>query len=50
MISKEQALHKAELQFSRLKELVERAIREGWRIDELERASFAELLDMGFIL
>jgi hypothetical protein len=50
MISKEQALHKAELQFSQLKELVERAIREGWRADELERASFAELLDMGFNL
>jgi hypothetical protein len=50
MISKEQALHKAELQFSQLKELVERAIREGWRIDKLERASFAELLDVGFNL
>jgi hypothetical protein len=50
MISKEQALHKAELQFSNLKELVERAIREGWRADELERVSFAELLDLGFNL
>ena len=50
MISKEQALHKAELQFSKLKELVERAIREGWRIDELERVSFTELLDIGFNL
>jgi hypothetical protein len=50
MMSKEQALHKAERQFSQLKGLVERAIQEGWRIDELERTSFAELLDLGFNL
>lgn len=50
MMSKEQALHKAERQFSQLKKLVDRAIHEGWRVDQLERASFAELLDLGFTL
>lgn len=50
MMSKEQALHKAEQQFSQLKELVEQAINAGWRADQLERASFAELLDLGFAL
>src|SRR5438128_2339993 len=48
MMSKEQALHKAERQFSHLKKLVDQAIDEGWRADQLERASFAELLDIGF--
>jgi hypothetical protein len=50
MITKEQALHKAEQQFSQLKDLVEEAIDQGWRIDELERTSFAKLLDVGFQL
>ena len=50
MMSKEQALHKAERQFSQLSKLVDRAIHEGWRADQLERASFAELLDMGLSL
>jgi hypothetical protein len=50
MITKEQALHKAEQHFSRLKELVEKASRRDWRIDEFERATFAELLDLGFHL
>jgi hypothetical protein len=50
MITKEEALHKAEQHFSQLKELVEKAIEHGWRIDELERASFAKLLDLGFQL
>jgi hypothetical protein len=50
MISKEQALHKAELHISELKKLVERAIDGGWRADEFERTSFAMLLDLGFDL
>ena len=50
MMSKDQALHKAERQCSRLKDLVERAIEQGWRVDELERATFAELLDIGLSL
>ena len=50
MITKEQALHKAEQQFSQLQALVERAIEEGWRIDEFERDSFAKLLDIGLQL
>lgn len=50
MMSKKQALHKAEQHFSRLGKLVEQAIDEGWRADQLERASFAELLDLGFAL
>jgi hypothetical protein len=50
MITKEQALHKAEQQFSQLKDLVEKAIEEGWRVDELERASFTTFLDIGLQL
>jgi hypothetical protein len=50
MMTKEQALHKAELHASQLKELVEQAIEEGWRADEFERASFTQLLDFGFTL
>ena len=50
MMSKEQSLHKAERQFSQLKKLVEQAIDEGWRADEFERTSFAEMLDMGLSL
>jgi hypothetical protein len=50
MMSKEQALHKAERQLSKLVEMVEQAIREDWRVDQFERLSFAELLDMGFDL
>lgn len=50
MMSKEQAIHKAERQLSQLVKMVEQAIREGWRVDEFERASFPELLDMGFNL
>lgn len=50
MVTKEQALHKAEQQFSQLKHLVEQAIEGGWRIDELERASFAKFLDIGLQL
>lgn len=47
MMTKEHALHKAEQLFAQLKVLPEQAIKEGWRIDELERASFAKLLDIG---
>lgn len=50
MMSKEQALHKAERHLSQLVKMVGRAIREGWRVDEFERASFTELLDLGFEL
>jgi hypothetical protein len=50
MMSKEQALHKSEHHFSQVRELVEQAIEEGWRADQLERALFAELLDLGFAL
>ncbi len=50
MMSKEQALHKAERRLSQLVNMVEQAIREHWRIDQFERASFAELLDLGFEL
>jgi len=50
MMSKAQALHKAEQHFSRVREMVEQAIDEGWRADQLERAAFAELLDLGFSL
>lgn len=50
MMSKDQALHKAERQCSRLKVLVERAIEQGWRVDELERSTFVELLDIGLSL
>ncbi len=50
MMSKEQAMHKAERHFSQLEKLVERAIDEEWRADELERTSFAELLEIGFSL
>lgn len=50
MMSKDQALHKAERQCSRLKDLVEEAIKKGWRVDELERTAFAELLDIGLSL
>src|SRR5262245_23649653 len=48
MITKQQALHKAEEHFSELIEMVEEAIKGGWRIDELERSSFAKLLDIGY--
>jgi len=34
MMSKEQALHKAEQHLSQLIKMVERAIGEGWRADE----------------
>jgi len=47
MITKQQALHKAEEQFSELIEMVEEAIENGWRIDELERSSFAKFLAIG---
>ena len=50
MMSKDQALHKAERHFSQLKKLVEQAIDEEWRVDELERSSFAELLEVGVSL
>ena len=50
MMSKEQALHKAERQFAQVKDLVSRAISEDWRVDEVERAMFADLLDIGFSL
>jgi hypothetical protein len=49
IISKEQALHKAEQLFSQLIELVDQASEEGWRMDELERTSFAELLNIGHL-
>jgi hypothetical protein len=50
MMSKDQALYKTERQCSRLKVLVERAVDQGWRVDELERATFVELLDIGLSL
>jgi Uncharacterised protein family (UPF0236) len=50
MMSQAQAMHKVELHVSQLKELVEQAIQEGWRADQFERISFAELLDLGFDL
>jgi hypothetical protein len=50
MITKQQALHKAEEQFSELVEMVDQAIQDGWRVDELERSSFAKLLDLGYQL
>lgn len=50
MMTKEQALYKAERHVSKLVEMVEQAIREGWRADEFERSSFKELLDLGFEL
>ena len=50
MMSKEQALHKAERHISQLKQLVEQAIEQGWRAHELERALFSELLELGFAL
>src|SRR5437016_3928619 len=50
MMSKQQALHKAERRLSQLVKMVEQAIGEGWRVDEFERTSFSELLDLGFDL
>ena len=50
MMSNAQALHKAELDFSQLKELVNQAVKERWRADEVERSLFAKLLDLGFDL
>ena len=50
MMSKQQALYKAERHFSQLKNLVEQAIDKGSRVDEVERATFAELLEMGLAL
>jgi hypothetical protein len=50
MITKQQALHKAEEHFSELVQMVDQAIEEGWRVDELERSSFAKLLDLGYQL
>jgi hypothetical protein len=50
MITKQQALHKAEEQFSELVQMVDQAIQDGWRVDELERSSFAKLLDLGYQL
>jgi hypothetical protein len=50
MMSKQEALHKAERHFSDLKQLVEQAIDEQWRVDQLERGLFTELLDMGLTL
>lgn len=47
MITMQQALHKAEEQFSQLIEMVEQAIENGWRIDELERSSFAQFMAIG---
>jgi len=48
MITKQQALHKAEEHFSELVEMVEEAIKNDWRVDELERSLFAKLLDIGY--
>jgi hypothetical protein len=50
MITKQQALHKAEEHFSELVAMVDQAIKDGWRLDELERSSFAKLLDLGYQL
>lgn len=50
MITKQQAIHKAEQHVSQLFGMVEQAIEQGWRIDELERTSFAKLLEMGLQL
>lgn len=50
MMSKREALHKAERHVSKLVEMVEQATVEGWRVDEFERVSFEELLELGFEL
>lgn len=50
MMSKQEALHKAERHFSQLMKLVEQAIDEKWRVDQLERTTFTEMLEMGFSL
>jgi hypothetical protein len=50
MLSKKDALHKAEEEFSQLKELIQQATEEQWRADQVERSSFAKLLDMGLNL
>jgi hypothetical protein len=47
IMSQEQALLKARSQLQALSELIVRAGEEGWRIDEVERVSFAELLSIG---
>jgi hypothetical protein len=47
MITKQQALHKAEEQFSELMEMVEEAIEDGWRVDEVERSTFARFMAIG---
>jgi hypothetical protein len=47
MITKTEALHKAEQQVSQLRDLVEQAIEKRWRADELERSLFTQLLDLG---
>ncbi len=51
MMSKEQAMHKAERHFSQLEKLVERAIDEEWRADELEQSTLVpqELLELGLL-
>lgn len=50
MFTKQQALHKADVHFSELVDMVDQAIKDGWRLDELERSSFAKLLDLGYQL
>lgn len=46
MIMERLALHKAEEQLLERIEMVDPAIKDGWRIDELERSSFAKLLEL----
>jgi len=50
MIATEREFLKAQKQFERLIDQVRQAARDGQRIDEVERAIFAELLQMGFHL
>jgi hypothetical protein len=50
MMTKNEALHKIEEHTSRLKNLIERAIAEKRRLDEVERDTFVELMDMGLMV
>jgi hypothetical protein len=50
MRTKEQSLHNLEQHVSNLKKMVERAIEQGLPMHEVERATFAELMDTGLDL
>ena len=50
MITKEEALHRVEQRVSKLRKLVEHAIEARSPIHEVERATFTELMDVGFEL